>query len=95
MGSPALLVGSVYSETRYADAEATRSGSKPSDTDMQHPVRARKLNKVSHLSSTQRAGYRSNEGHGGHEVMKVMEGKAQSPGGEAEGRGRHTQGQPG
>lgn len=59
------------------------------------PVRARKLNKVSHLSSTQRAGHRSNESHGGHEVMKVMEGKAQSPGGGAEGRGRHTQGQPG
>lgn len=29
------------------------------------------------------------------EVMEVMEGKAQSPGGEAEGRGRHTQSQPG
>lgn len=29
------------------------------------------------------------------EVMVVMEWKAQSPGGEAEGRGRHIQGQPG
>lgn len=54
------------------------------------PVRARKLNKVNHLSSTHREWVMKVT-----EAMEVMEGKAQSPGGEPEGRERHTQGQPG